>query len=472
MNIALIIPPYDLMKKGYGSKRFIRAGFFPPLGVGYLAAPLLKKGHQVKIIDCPPQQYQEEDVKKELQAFKVDLIGISSLTASAAEAYSLVRFLKSNFPRVPIIFGGAHASCFPELIIKEAPMLDCLCFGEAEETFVKIVDSFEQNGRLSLNIPGTWVRGADGKFFQNSPAQPQISLDEIEPPAFELYDYKFYRPLPLQFKKSPVANVITSRGCPWGQCTFCFESGRASQKYRRHSPGRVIEEIKNLVDNFGVKEITFWDDNFLVNEAWINEFCDLLDQAGLKLPWSACGRVNTVTKSMLARAKRSGLWCVFYGFETGNADLLLRIKKGATLEQARQAVKWTKDLGIDTRGSFMLALPGETPAKARQTIKFACELDVTFAQFVLTFPEWGTELYEDAIKSGHLAPAYQGRTTVTYIPQGYRNADEVRQTQQEAYRSFYFRPAFLWMHLKRLLKDWRLIKQYFDGLKYVLGVSQ
>ena len=142
---------------------------------------------------------------------------------------------------------------------------------------------------------------------------------------------------------------------------------------------------KNLYDNFGIREITFWDDNFLVNEQWVFEFCDLLDASGLKIPWSACGRVNTVTKAMLERAKKSGLWCVFYGFETGNEDLLLRIKKGATLEQARQAARWTLDLGIDIRGSFMLGLPGETPLKAMNTINFARELKIPFAQFLLTF---------------------------------------------------------------------------------------
>lgn len=471
MNIALIIPPYDLIRKGYGSKKFIKIGFFPPLGVGYLAAPLLKKGHQVKIIDCPPLEYQNEDVERELIDFKVELIGISSLTASAPEAYSLIKFLKSVFPNIPIIFGGAHVSCFQEIIIKEAPMVDCLCYSEAETSFVKIVDSLEKEGKMAQNIPGTWVKNESGHFVRNLPSAPIMNLDEILPPAYELYDYKIYSPLPLQYKKYPVANVITSRGCPWGKCTFCFSSGRASQKYRRHSPGRVIEELKFLVNQLGIKEITFWDDNFLVNEAWVNEFCDLLDQSGLNIPWSACGRVNTVTKSMLTRAKKSGLWCVFYGLETGNEDLLLRIKKGATLNQARQAVKWTKDLGIDIRGSFMLALPGETPEKARKTIEFAKELDVPFAHFLLTFPEWGTELYDDAVKNGQVFNSFKGRTGVTYVPQGYKDAEEVRNLQKEAYASFYFRPSFIWKHFKRL-KSIGIIKQYYKGLRYILGISQ
>lgn len=466
----MITPPFDLMKQGYGSKGSIKAGFFPPLGVGYLAAPLLKKGHQVKIIDSPPLNYQNENILKELENFKPDVIGISSLTASANEAYSLVKFLRENFPKVPIILGGAHAACFPEICFENIPELDCLIYGEGEKTFAEIIDSLDKIGLIRSDIRGTWIKTEKG-LVKNLPAEPIMNLDELLPPAWELYDYKIYRPLPLQYKKWPVANIITSRGCPWGQCTFCFESGRAAQKYRRHSPRRVVAEIKNLVENFGIKEVTFWDDNFLVNEKWIFEFCDLWDEENLNIPWSACGRVNTVTGSMLKRIKEVGCWCIFYGFETGNEDLLLRIKKGATLEQARQAAQWTREFGIDTRGSFMLALPGETPEKARKTIDFAIELDPTFVQFLPAFPEWGTELYDDAITSGRIASAYKSRTGIAYVPDGYQNAAEVRKMQKLAYYKFYFRLGFFWKHFKRLIKDWSLIKQYYDGLRYILGVS-
>lgn len=470
MKVLFVIPPYDLMAKGYGSKKKLRAGFFPPLGVGYLAAPLLQSGHNVKIIDCPPLDYQNEDVGRIVDDFRPDVIGISSLSASAEEAYSLIKYLKNLYPAIPIIFGGAHVTCFPEKIIEAVPMVDCLSYGEGEITFQKIVDSLVTTGDIDKNIPGIWHKDSVGQWTKNPPPTPVMNIDELLPPAHELYDYGIYMPLPLQYKKLPAANVITSRGCPWGHCTFCFESGRASQQYRRHSPARVVSEIKNLYDNFGIREITFWDDNFLVNEQWVFEFCDLLDASGLKIPWSACGRVNTVTKAMLERAKKSGLWCVFYGFETGNEDLLLRIKKGATLEQARQAARWTLDLGIDIRGSFMLGLPGETPLKAMNTINFARELKIPFAQFLLTFPEWGTELYDDALANGQLVSAYGGRTTVTYVPAGYQSAEELRAMQKRAYHYFYFNPAFIWRHFKRLT-SWSKIKQYYLGLKYILGVS-
>ncbi|MEA3398312.1 MAG: radical SAM protein, partial [Patescibacteria group bacterium] len=336
--------------------------------------------------------------------------------------------------------------------------------------FLNIVKSIENNGAIDKNLKGIWWKNELGKFIKNSPAEAVMDLDTILPPAYQLYDYSIYLPLPLQYKKLPVANIITSRGCPWGRCTFCFESGRASQKYRRHTPRRVVNEIKELVINHGIKEITFWDDNFLINQGWIFEFCDLLEKEKITIPWSACARVNTVTQPMLQRAKKAGLWCVFYGFETGNPELLKRIKKGATIEQARQAAKWTNELGIDVRGSFMLALPGETPEMALKTIRFASSLDIPFAQFLLTFPEWGTELYDDAIKNGKIVKSYQGRTKAVYIPDTYKNAREVRDMQKKAYRTFYFNPKFIFKHLLRL-RSWNNIKQYYQGLKYILGVS-
>jgi len=469
MKILLLTPPFNLMKEGYGSKRKLRAGFFPPLALGYLAAPLIEKGHQIKIVDSCPLDYDNEDIKREVNKFKPDLIGISAVTATSKGAYSLIRFLKNNFD-LPIVLGGPHVNCFADLVFKEVPQLDMIVLGEGEKIFEEVIDYYGLNKELPKEVAGTWVCLRDGTIKKNPKAEPVMDLDSILPPTHQLYDYHLYRPLPLQYKKMPVANLLTSRGCPWGRCTFCFESGRASQMYRRHSPKRIIEEIKFLIKTQNIKEVAFWDDNFLINEKWIEEFCDLLDRENIRIPWSAYARVNTITKTMMARAKKSGLWSIFYGIESGNQDLLDRIKKGITLEQIRQAIKWSNQLEIDSRGSIMLALPGETPAKALKTIEFACEVDFTYVQFLPTHPEWGTELYDDAIKSGRIVPIYQGRTTPTYIPDGYKDAEEVKKMLHLAYQKFYFRPKYIWKHIKRL-KDLSKIKQYFDALIYIVGVS-
>jgi len=470
MNIALLMPPYNIMKRGYGSKRKVRGGLFPPLGLAYLSSPLIKDGHNVKIIDASSYKYTNEDIGEMLMDFKPDIIGISSVTGSADESYSLANYLKSKLEKVPIVYGGPHASCFPELIFNNIPDLDLLVYGEGEITFKNIIDFYQKEKKLPQDLPGTWGR-KNGKWIKNPSTKPVLNLDELLPPAYELFDYHgIYRPLPLQYRKLPTANMVIARGCPHGRCTFCFNAGRASQLYRRHSPERVVQEIEFLVNKLGVKEIAFWDDNFLVGEDWINKFCDLLDEAGLKIPWSVVARVDTITKKMLERANKSGLWNVFFGIESGNQDLLDRIKKNITLDQIRQAVQWCNELDIDTRGSFMLALPGETPEKAKKTIKFACDIGITYAQFLLTHPEWGTELYDDAVNLGRIVPLYQGRRAVTYLPDGYKDAEEAIKMQKMAYRKFYFRPKYILKHIKRL-KDIDKIEQYFQAFKYVMGMS-
>ena len=144
MNIALLTPSYNLMKKGYGSKIKIRGGLYPPLGLAYLASPLINDGHKVKIIDASSYEYTNKKIGDILLEFKPDLIGISSVTASAEESYSLANYLKSKFGQVPLVYGGHHANCFPEMVFSNIKDLDLLFCGEAELTFREAVIFYEK----------------------------------------------------------------------------------------------------------------------------------------------------------------------------------------------------------------------------------------------------------------------------------------------------------------------------------------
>ena len=126
--------------------------FFPPLALGYLAAPLIEKGYEIKIIDASPMDYTNEDIDKEVKIFKPDLIGISVVTANADEAYSLVNFLKKNYSNTPIILGGPHINCFPDLVFEKLSNLDMIVCGEGEKTFEKVVDYFIYRFKSSENI--------------------------------------------------------------------------------------------------------------------------------------------------------------------------------------------------------------------------------------------------------------------------------------------------------------------------------
>ena len=140
------------------------------------------------------------------------------------------------------------------------------------------------------------------------------------------------------------------------------------------------------------------------------------------------------------------------------------------MERMKEVLKWTHDLGIDTRGSFVLALPGETPEKAMNTVQFAIDNNLTFVQFLPLFPEYGTEVYNEFIKKGGGIDKYKGRTTAQYVPQGYKDSEEVEKTLRRAYRKFYFRPGYVWKHIKRI-KNLHDIKEYYQALRFIVGIG-
>ena len=109
MKIALITPPFDLVRQGYGSKKSINRGYMPPLGIGYISSVLEKEGHQVKIIDSAPLRYLNIDIKQELEKYNPEIIGISTQIGDAREALELGNFLKKHFD-IPLIMGGPYAT--------------------------------------------------------------------------------------------------------------------------------------------------------------------------------------------------------------------------------------------------------------------------------------------------------------------------------------------------------------------------
>jgi radical SAM superfamily enzyme YgiQ (UPF0313 family) len=456
--------PYDLMREGYGSKSNVKYGNLPPLGVLYMIGQLRREGHEGDLIDLATFSMTYEEVRDRVQAYGPDIIGVSTMTPSAPNGYDLVRYLRKHFTQ-PIIMGGVHCNSFKEKVLEDVPELDAICIGEGEFTILDMVKGFL--GEMPMNeVKGMAYRDADRKIVRNESRPLIMDLDSIAFPARDVLDHGAYRLLPLSFKRSPVTSMITSRGCPYSNCSFCFEAGNAAFKYRRHSPGYVIEEIKQTILPNGIREVAFWDDIFLINRRWVREFCEGVKPLGLT--WSAYGWPRRTTQEILDMAADAGCWSVFFGFESGDQQLLDGLNKGITLDDSRQAAKFAHAAGLATRGSFMLALPGETPELARKTVEFAIELDCTLAQFLPTFPEKGTALYEMALSEGKVME-YRGHMKAHYIPNGYRSAEEVEKMLRWANLRFYMRPRLWWKHLRRIrsIED---LKHYYYAFMMFVGM--
>jgi anaerobic magnesium-protoporphyrin IX monomethyl ester cyclase len=463
-KVLLVNPPFPLESR-YGKGIEKIGAILPPLGLAYVAAVLEQQGYKVEILDSPALALDFANTVENIVRKKPDIVGVTCLTPNFHRCHSLAKEIKQRLD-IKVMFGGPHPTLFPEQVVDDGTV-DYAIIGEGEITTPELLEKLSINGKVD-KVEGIAYRDS-GRVIINQNRQPIEDLDKIPFPARHLLPFGRYRPAPNEYKRLPMMTMIASRGCPYS-CTFCCARRMWGQKYRQRSVDNVMEEIKLLIDKYGVRDISFFDELWGLRKSWINEFCDKLIAEQLDLVWSCFAKSDLIAHmppEYLKKMAKAGCWRLYFGLESGCQDLLDNINKGMTLQQTRDALKLTKDAGIDVMANFMLALPGETPDKAMETIRFAVELDSDITKFNLTVPYPGTELYEQVIAGkwgGRLdgkIDEYTGYFPV-FIPKGYRDAKEVEEIKRKAYRKFYLRPSYI---LRKALQ----IRNYEDLIRNIRG---
>ena len=481
MDILLLFPPISVEER-YGNRKIGDVGgHLPPFGLTCIAAYVREKFFSVNILDASAENLSSEEVFKFIRKHQPKVIGFSAMTPQFCRAANLARELEKLFPDILIIIGGHHASILPEDTLKDNPCFDILVHGEGEETALEILNHYKVKGwnkekflkdtNYLKTIEGIAFHDQDHNVIINKPRKQIQDMDSLPRPAWDLLPLNKYIPLPNQYLNKPVIHMVAIRGCPF-DCNFCSNPAIFGKKIRAKSPERVVEDILHVRDKYGIKEISFWDDTMTINRKWMEKFCNCMIETQANVTWTCYSRVDTVNFNMLKLMKKSGCWNIFYGYESGDQELLDNIDKGITLDQIRRTNQWTKDAGIEVRASFMIALPGETPEKAKQTIDFAIELEPEYAQFCITTPYPGTKLYESAKKSGKLLEDFSKYNIweAVYIPKGYKNAEQIMAIEKLAMRKFYFRPRFFLNKIKQV-RSFEDIRRYFNGFKMAIGFA-
>ena len=422
------------------------------LSLAYLAAVLEKHSFPVKIIDAPVLNLRWRGIKKIALQFQPGLIGLTATTEEFPQAAELAAKFRPLFPQTTLILGGPHASVATREALRQSHF-DLAVIGEGEMTLLQIARQKEAGRLEPEKVPGLAFKKSRRIIF--TPPRPFVKdLDKLPFPARHLLPpLAAYHPTPGSYKNLPVGTLMTAHGCPF-QCTFCARNVFGNQ-VRLRKPAKIVEEIEILIKKFGAREIRLWDDTFNLQPDRVIAICRLIVKKKLCFTWSCQARVNFVNSQMLHWMKRAGCWQISYGLESGNQQILNRIKKGITLDMVRRAVSLTKKAGIEIKGFFMVGHPGDTPATIRQTIDFAKSLPLDLATFSITTPFPGTEIYEEALKTGRLKKTdyrhyrpYQTRR-LAYTAPGF-TAAELITWQRRAYREFYLRPRIFWQELKKI----------------------
>ncbi len=372
MKIALIAPPYPLEEAPS-----------PPLGLCYVAAACEKAGAEVRIFDYIVRQYSKARLEDEMNQFMPDAIGTTAVTMNYKKAAEILQTAKEINPSVITMFGGPHVSFDINNTLKNYPKVDIILKGEAEETLQELIPLLHDKKKWSC------INGI--AFLHNNKIvltdeRPLIgNLDTLPIPSRYLLPMSRYQALGF-----PVS-IITSRGCP-NKCIFCLGRKMVGFKVRHRSTRLVVDEIEDIL-SYGFEIINIADDLFTANKKRVREFCIEIEKRNLRFKWSVFARVNTVDSEILQIMKKAGCHSISFGIESGSPEMLKRVKKNITLEQARNAVKVCKETGIAAHASFMAGLPGETIQTLNSSESFSKELDIEYGyHFLAPFP--GTTIRE------------------------------------------------------------------------------
>jgi len=451
MKVSLAYPGVST-KERYGVDIGEIGGRQAPLGPLSISAYLKANSVEVDFIDAEARGLSPEETAREIRASNPDIVGISSTTVAFKNTLALTEELWKTIPGVHIVLGGPHATAAPEDALSSAPFAACV-IGEGELTFLELVRALDSGAPLS-KIAGIAFLD-DSKRFVRTPARPRIDdLDVLPPPdRAALGDMNRYRPPVGCYKKTPVVSIVTSRGCPYG-CVFC-DNNTFGRKTRYFSPGRVVDEIERAISELGAREIAFLDDTFPANRKRILGILELLDERGLRFPWTCMANVNDLDEELLAKMRRSGCWQIAIGIESGDNSVLKTIKKGITVERVERVVRSAHALGIQMKGFFILGLPGETRESVNRTIALATRLPLTDITCTIATPIKGTEFHDMALSGEYGSFDSTADTSQfnywrpVFVPNGL-TPEFLLESQRRMFKKFYTKPGTLLRQLRKI----------------------
>ena len=376
MRIALVQPP----PRSEFDRHWAR---FPGLGIAYVASSLRAAGHEIELLDGKLAHLTVDDIVTRVRERRPDLVGITCMTVEYPRAVEIARLIKDDRADVPIVVGGAHVNAVGRQALEEGEGFDYACVGEGEYLARELADALERGADPSA-IDGLVSR--DGpEIVTAPPRQPPDDYDLLPFPAWDL------------FRPVGTLPLITHRGCPF-QCVFCGHNSGFKPRYR--TPANVLDEVEEILERYRPERIRIEDETFGLHMGRTKAILEGIIERGFhhRVSFSAQTRVDRADDEFMRLLKTANFETLELGVESGNAEMLLKIKKGITLEQVESAVAAAKANGLRVWCKFILGHPDETSATIRDTIDFIAKINPHQLSVSIMTPFPGTPIHEMALR--------------------------------------------------------------------------
>lgn len=407
----------------------------PPMDLLYIAAALEEVGAKVRIVDYPAHEGTWETLERDVREFQPDALILSITTPTLPDDAIAAAKAKAIDPTIIALSKGAHFLQLDRPALEQYPQLDLVMRGEYEETVKELASgkSWSEVSGITYRREREIIRNEDRGYIQD--------VDSIAFPARHLIDNNPYRrPDTGELQTT----IVTSRGCPY-PCIYCLASAVSGKSTRNRSPENVIAELNECIEKYGIRDFLFRSDLFTANKRWVIELCKSIQDAGLKIKWSCNSRVDTLNEEILVEMKKAGCWLIAFGVEHGDPAMLELMRKQVKYENIEPAIQLCRKVGIRSSVYFLIGLPWESRETFEKSKAFARQLDPDFIEFFYTYPFYGTEFYDEAVRQGLLREGELPKAGYNQpaLPTKYLSLDELRPMRREALRSFYLRPRYI-----------------------------
>lgn len=434
---------------------YLEPVYRPPMELLYQAAILKQLNTDFLVRDYSLARKSWKDLKEDIHNYKPTHVLFNITTPSLKEDLITCDIVKAVDSNIITIGRGLHFVVYNRSIFEKYPNLDVAIMGEFERSLKEFFLDHQPE-----KIDGIVFR-KNGNIVVN-PQTPYIEdLDSIPFPLREYIDNNlFTRP----DTGEPEATIKVSRGCPY-QCIFCLANLSSGVRIRIRTAKNVISEIEECVKKFKIRNFLLRSDLFTANRDWLYEFCSLLEEKKLNINWCCNSRVDTIDIEKLKKMEKAGCWMIGFGIESGNQEILDKIRKGITLKDAEEAIRLTKNVGIKTVTEFLIGLPWEGRKEIEDTIDFAIKIDPDFAHFSPLYPFPGTEYYNIVKKEGllnsddELHPYALVRPVMGTL---YLTKKELEKYFLLAWKRFHLRPGYIAKTLLRAHSP----RVFFSYIKY------
>ncbi len=415
MRLAIAYPPLPsekgvpLLSQNRQFQWFTRPTYIYPVVPAWAATQAQVAGHEVAWLDGIAEGWNEEQFAEKLSAFRPDVVMMETKTPVVSRHWAYIAALKAQTPEIKVVLVGDHVTALPEESFGACPVDFVLTGGDYDFLLTNLLTALAASGSKALDTsllePGIYWREA-GEVRNSGVFRLDHDLNHVPRIDRELTRWRLYSEKNGNFSRTPGTYIMSGRDCWHGKCTFCSWT-TLYPTYRVRDPKSVVDEIGELIERYGVREIMD-DTGSLPAGAWLKTFCEEMIARGYhrRVRIDCNMRFGCLDAEAYRLMRRAGFRLVLFGLESANQTTLDRLVKGVTVEQIESGARAAAQAGLNVHVTVMFGYPWEGEAEIAKTVKLARTLlrkgYAYTLQVTMVVPYPGTPLFRELDQAGLL----------------------------------------------------------------------